>query len=87
MCEVGIKSDDLVQSAIAEAPYYDNMTLRDEGVGRELDQIPRQSTLSTMIMVGGGEANAKMVRMFSKFERTKDKELGGLVDRTSGHAI
>jgi len=28
-----------------------------------------------------------MIRMFSKFERTKDKELGGLVDRTSGHAI
>lgn len=37
MCEVGIKSDDLVQSAIAEASYYDNMTLRDEGVGRKLD--------------------------------------------------
>lgn len=37
MCEVGIKSDDLVQSAIAEASYYDNMTLRDERVGRKQD--------------------------------------------------
>jgi len=25
--------------------------------------------------------------MLSKLEITKDKELGGLVDRTSGHAI
>ena len=37
MSKVGIKSNDLVQSAIAKASYYDNMTLRDERVGRKLD--------------------------------------------------
>jgi len=33
MSKVRIKSNDLVQSAIAKASYYDNMTLRDERVG------------------------------------------------------
>ena len=37
MSKVGIKSNDLVQSAIAKASYYNNMTLRDERVGRKLD--------------------------------------------------
>lgn len=66
MSKVGIKSNDLVQSAIAKASYYDNMTLRDERVGRKLDQIPRQSTPSTMIMVKFiNKANKKLTRKWS----------------------
>lgn len=37
MSKEGIKSNDLVQSAIAKASYYNNMTLMDERVGRKLD--------------------------------------------------
>lgn len=37
MSKEGIKSDDLEQSAIAKASYYNNMTLRDVRVGRERD--------------------------------------------------
>lgn len=33
----GIKSNDLAQSAIAKASYYENMTLRDERVGCKRD--------------------------------------------------
>jgi len=37
MSKEGIKSNDLEQSAIAKASYYNNMTLRDVSVGRKLD--------------------------------------------------
>ena len=37
MSKEGIKSNDLEQSAIAKASYYNNMTLRDVRVGRKQD--------------------------------------------------